>query len=72
MRKDTIMRNHSPAPDNINVFDAARRRAEELRGEARDRIFDAAADSARQALRSTHRFAASLVRHSPLRAHTGH
>jgi len=66
------MRNHSPAPDSVNLFDAARRRAEELRGEARDRIFDAAADSARQALRSAHRFAASLARHSRLRAQSGH
>ena len=44
------MRSHSAAPDSINLFDAARRRAEELRGEARDRIFDAAAEAqARQA-----------------------
>lgn len=61
------MRNRSPFPESIDLLDAARRRAEELRGEARDRIFDAAADSARQALRSTHRFAAGLARHARLR-----
>jgi len=65
------MRSHSPAPDSIDLFDAARRRADELRGEARDRVFDAAADSARQALRSAHRLAASLSRHSRLRAQRG-
>jgi hypothetical protein len=62
------MRRHSTVPDSIDLFDAARRRAEELRSEARDRIFDAAADGTRQALRSAHRFAASLARHSRLRA----
>ncbi|MGZ5787716.1 MAG: hypothetical protein ACXWJM_17525 [Ramlibacter sp.] len=65
------MRSHSPALDSINLFDAARRRAEELRGEARDRIFEAAADGARQALRSAHRLTASLARHSRLRAQSG-
>jgi len=66
------MRNHSSVPDSVDLFGAARRRAEELRSEARDRIFDAAADSARQALRSTRRFTASLARHSRLRSQSGH
>jgi hypothetical protein len=51
-----------------DLLDAARRRAEELRGEAIDRIFDASAERARQALRTAGRFAASLVRHSRLRS----
>jgi hypothetical protein len=61
------MQDHSQAIRN-DIFDAARRRAEELRGEARDRMFDAAADGVRQALRSAERFSASLARHSRLRA----
>jgi hypothetical protein len=65
------MKTRSPATDCADLFDAAKRRAEELRGEARDRVFDAAADTARQALRSAHRFTASLARHSRLRGQRG-
>jgi fructose 1,6-bisphosphatase len=66
-----IMQSHARTTthDGPDIFDAARRRAEELRLEARDRIFDAAADRARQALRPAERFAASLARHARLRAH---
>jgi hypothetical protein len=65
------MQSHSSAPGADNLFDAARRRAEELRGEARDRVFDAAADAARQTLRSAQRFSASLARHARQRASGG-
>jgi hypothetical protein len=56
---------------NHDVFHAARRRAEELRGEARDRIFDAVADGLRQQIRSAQRLGASLARHSRLRQRRG-
>jgi hypothetical protein len=65
------MKTRSPAADTADLFDAAKRRAEELRGQARDRVFDAGADAALQALRSAHRFTASLTRHSRLRAQRG-
>jgi hypothetical protein len=69
--KDTTMTTRLPTTHRADLFDAAKRRAEELRGEARDRVFDAAADAARQALRSTFRFSASLTRHSRLRGQRG-
>jgi hypothetical protein len=52
----------------VDLFDAARRRAEELRGEAIDRIFDASAERSRQAMRAARRLAASIARHSRLRS----
>jgi hypothetical protein len=67
MERTLIMQDHSQ-PTGHDVFDAAKRRAEELRGEALDRMFDAAADGTRQALRSAQRFSASLARHSRLRS----
>ena len=62
------MRTHTPSTDPGRLLDAAKRRAEELRNAAMDELFQSAADATRHTLRSARRFAASLARHSRLRA----